>query len=100
MLRQQGAVGAGVLVGLLLLSGPGQADEAGAVAAIEKLRGKVTVDAKRPDKPVVAVYLDQCEVTDALMKAVKELKNLESLELSRSHTTVTGEKLKELKELK
>jgi hypothetical protein len=37
MVRQQGAVGAGVLLGLLVLAVAGRADEAAAVKLVEKL---------------------------------------------------------------
>jgi len=51
MARRQGAVGAGVLLGLLVLTLTGRADEAAAVKAVEKLGGRVTRDAKRPASP-------------------------------------------------
>ena len=55
MVRHQGMLG-GVLLGLLVLAVSGRADEAAAVKAVEKLDGRVEVDSKRPDKPVVAVF--------------------------------------------
>src|SRR5262249_47050285 len=98
MARQQWTVGTGVLLGLLLLAVAGRADEAVAVKAIKKLGGKVTVDDKRPGKPVVGVNLGGTKVTDAGLKELKELKNLRELNLG--DTQVTGAGLKELKELK
>src|SRR5262245_32041096 len=98
MARQQWAVGAGVLLGLLALVVTGRADEAAAVKAIEKLGGKVTRDDKLPGKPVVAVDLGGTTVTDAGLKELKELKTLQSLEIGSTQVTDTG--LKELKELK
>jgi internalin A len=98
MARQRGTVGAGLLLGLLFLAGPGQADEAAAVKAIEKLGGNVTVDAKRPGKPVVGVSLFFTQVTDAGLKELRELKSLTELDLG--FTAVTDVGLKELKELK
>ena len=44
-----------MLLGLLVLALADRADEAAAVKAVEKLGGRVTVDAKRPGKPVVGV---------------------------------------------
>ena len=41
------------------------ADQAKAIAEIEKLGGKVTVDEKSPGKPVIAVDLAEHQVTDA-----------------------------------
>src|SRR5215510_11853533 len=97
MARHRGAVGAGVLLGLLVLVVTGRADEAAAVKAIEKLGGKVTRDDKLPGKPVVAVDLGSTTVTDAGLKELKELKTLQSLSLSRTKVTDAG--LKELKEI-
>ena len=45
MVRQRWAVRGGVLLGLLVLAVTGRADEAAAVKAIEKLGGRITVDA-------------------------------------------------------
>src|SRR5262245_11608864 len=97
MVRQQVVMGAGVLLGLLVLAGPGRADEAAAVKMIEKLGGKITRDDKRPGKPVVGVDLKSTPVTDAGLKELKKLKSLVWLGLSGTKVTDTG--LKELKEL-
>src|SRR5437763_378180 len=97
MARQRGTVGAGVLLGLLVLAVAGRADEAAAVKAIEKLGGQVTVDADRPGKPVVGVDLWRTEVTDAELKELKELKGLQTLDLRETKVTDAG--LKELIEL-
>ncbi|HKB37026.1 MAG TPA: hypothetical protein VKD72_11265, partial [Gemmataceae bacterium] len=112
MARQRGTVGAGVLLGLLVLavagcSGkpepekneqPGVKDEQSAVKAIEKLGGTVRVDAKRPGKPVVDVDLSGTTVAGAELKELKELKSLQGLRLGDTKVTDAG--LKELKELK
>jgi len=83
-----------VLLGLLLLAMAGRADEAAAVKLIEDLGGKVTVDAKRPGKPVVAVTFYRSKVTDAGLKELKELKSLRSLDLTETKVTAAG--IKEL----
>jgi len=57
-------MGGGILLGLLVLAVAGRADEAAAVKAVEKLGGRITVDAKRPGKPVVGVKFVSNEVTD------------------------------------
>src|SRR5262245_3500831 len=98
MARQQWAVGAGVLLGLLVLVVAGWADEAAAVKAIEKLGGRVTRDDNRPGKPVVAVNLFGAKVTETGLKELKELKSLQALKLSGIKVTDVG--LRELKELK
>src|SRR5262249_4535489 len=98
MARQRGAAGAGVLLGLLILTVAGRADEATAVKLVEKLGGIVTVDAKQPGKPVVGVDLERTKVTDADLKELKQLKHLQWLILYGNNVTDAG--LKELKELK
>ena len=94
MSRQRWRAG-GVVLGLLLLAGPGRADEATAIEAIKKLGGRVEVDAKRPGQPVVGVDLDNSKVTDAGLKVLKDLKNLRTLEVAFTAVTDTG--VKELK---
>src|SRR5262245_6143945 len=53
MARQQWAVGAGVLLGLLVLAVTGRADEAAAVKRVEELGGKVRGEDKRHGKAVL-----------------------------------------------
>ena len=48
MARQEWTVGAGVLLGLLILAVTGRADEATVVRMVEKLGGSVVRDDKRP----------------------------------------------------
>src|SRR5215475_10522525 len=98
MARQQVVMGAAVLLGLLVLALTDRADEAAAVKMIEKLGGTVTRDDKRPGKPVVVVDLRGTKITDAGLKELKELKNLQEVVLFR--TAITDAGLKELKELK
>jgi len=54
--------------------------QAQAIAAIEKLGGNVTLDAKSPDKPVIGVNLQGSEVTDAGLEHLKGLTNLPNAE--------------------
>lgn len=98
MARQRGTVGAGVLLGLLVLAVVGRADEAAAVKAIEKLGGEVRRDEKVAGKPVIGVSLCRPQVTDADLQVLKELKRLRGLGLNTANVTDTG--LKELKEIK
>src|SRR5262245_35886352 len=90
MARQRWGVGAGVLLGRLVLAVAGRADEAAAVKMIEKLGGQVTRDDKRPGRPVVDVDLGGTTVTDAGLKELKELKTLQSLEIGSTQVTYTG----------
>src|SRR5437764_14712830 len=86
------------VVASLLLARAARADEASAVAALEKLGAKIKRDDKQPGKPVVEVVLEDTKVTDAGLKDLKDLKSLESLNLFNTKVTDAG--LKELKDLK
>src|SRR5437016_6313067 len=85
----------GAVMLLACLSGAARADEASAVKAVEKLGGKVTRAENLPGKPVIAVNLAGAQVTDAVLKELKDLKQLTTLNLNA--TPVTGAGLKELK---
>src|SRR5262249_18231402 len=98
MVRQRGAVGAGLLLGLLVLAVVGRADEAAAVKMIEKLGGSATVDGERAGGPVKWAWLVAAPVTDRELKELKGLKHLQSLWLGGTEVTNAG--LKELKELR
>jgi len=65
-----------------------------AAQVIEKLGGRLT----RNGKTIIAVYLGGTKVTDADLKALKELKDLQDLRLPGTQITDIG--LKELKGLK
>ncbi len=69
-----------------------------AVKMVEKLGGKVWVDAMQPGKIVVGVRLSFTKVTDAELKELKELKGLQELNLWGTKVSDVG--MKELKELK
>src|SRR5262245_20562132 len=98
MARQRGAVGAAVLLGLLVLAVTGGADEAAAVKMVEKLGGKVWRDDKLPGKAVLVVNLIGTKVADAGLKELRELKSLQTLNLHGTNVTDAG--LRELKGLK
>src|SRR5262249_24992021 len=82
----------------MALPGGAYADESSAVAALRKLNATIDRDEKQPGNPVVRVILMGPQVTDAGLKDLKELKNLQVLFLAGSPVTDTG--LKGLKELK
>jgi len=101
MARRRGTVGAGVLLGLLVLAVAGRADEDEVVKAIKKEGGRVRVDAKQPGKPVVWVDFRGTRIADAELKILKELKEPKSLQwLLLDDTDITDAGLKELKEFK
>src|SRR5262249_17962728 len=89
-----------------------RADEAAAVAWVEKVGGSVTRDDKLPGRPVIAVALHGSilydtgveerapyrHVTDATLKELAPLHALQQLDLHG--TQVTGSGLKELAHLK
>ena len=99
MMRQRLTAVWGVVLGLLFLAGTSRGDEAAAVRAIEKLGGKVTVlGTDFSGKPFVKVVLSYTKVTDAGLKELKEITNLQLLSLAGTQVTDAG--LKELKDLK
>jgi hypothetical protein len=81
-----------------LLAAGGPATEVSAVAAVEKLRGRVERDDKQPGKPVVLVDLYYTKATDADLKGITSLEQVRSLDLGS--TKVTDEGLKEFAALK
>src|SRR5262245_16800995 len=85
---------------LVFIAPAARADEAEdkAIAVVEKLKGEITRDDKKPGKPVVAVVLVGADVTDASLKELASLKNLAVLHLHK--TKVTGAGLKDLGALK
>jgi hypothetical protein len=68
--------------------------EAKAVAFVEKLKGKVVRDDKRPGKPVVLVNLNFTTATDAELKELAPFNHLTALYLGGTQVTDAG--LKEL----
>jgi hypothetical protein len=85
---------------LALTTVPVRADEAEdkAVKAIEKLGGIITRDEKVKGKPIVSVGITRDDVTDALLKHLAGLKQLQTLDLSLTKVTDAG--LKHLAGLK
>jgi len=79
MLRQRIPTLGLVLLGLLVLTTAGRADEAAAVKVIKELGGSVQVDDQRPGQRVVSVNFVLTKVTDAGLKELKNLKSLQSL---------------------
>src|SRR5262249_899692 len=86
----------GTLAVVFLFVAMGRADEGEekAVAAIEKLGGRVNRDQTKPGHPVVVVNLEGSKVTDAALRQVGELRNLRELHLDSTGITDAG--LKEL----
>jgi hypothetical protein len=82
-----------------------RADEAEgkAVNAIQKLGGRITRDMKATDNPIVSVDLGKTKVTDAGLKDLAGLKQLQWLNLTKTQVTDAGLKhlagLKQLREL-
>src|SRR6266481_2388675 len=86
-----------VLVGLILVvtqpmvrAQDSKTEQERAVAEIKKLGGKVEVDAKRADAPVVAVNLKQTPVADASLEHLKGLTKLEILSLKDTGVSDDG----------
>ena len=66
------------------------AEQAKAIAEIKKLGGKVTVDEKIPDKPIISVDLTDSMVSDAGLESLKGLAALQSLDLHGTEVTDAG----------
>ena len=69
-----------------------------AIAFVESLGGKVVRDDNSPDKPVTRIDLSNTKVTDAGLKELAPLTNLELLDLNGTQVTDAG--LKELAHFK
>src|SRR5262245_10645560 len=87
-----------VAVVFTVFSAPATADEAAAVAALEKLDARIRRDATKPGKPVVGVSLAFDRVQDDDLKLLKELSELATLDLS-GNEDLTDAGLKHLKAL-
>jgi hypothetical protein len=87
-----------VAMAAMVLASAARADEAAAVAALEKLGAKIKRDETRPDKPVVEVIFFKNKVMDF---DLAQLKNLKSIQLLSLHgTMVTDAGLTHLKDVK
>ena len=69
-----------------------------AISAIRELGGRVTRHQELPGRPFDEVDLTSSKITDAGLKELKGLKNLQWLDLT--YTQITDAGLKDLKELK
>jgi hypothetical protein len=78
-----------------LFVGAARADEASAVAKLEKIGARIKRDEKLPDKPVVMVSLLGPWVKGAALKEVASVKSLQMLLLCVTDVADAG--LKELK---
>jgi Leucine-rich repeat (LRR) protein len=102
MQRYMGALAAAVVLTTgcqrAITTAVGRADEAAAVAAIEKLGGFVRRDEQQSDKPVTLVSIRETTLTDAgLKELVRDLQHLQQLQaLDFGYTKVTDVGLKEL----
>ena len=75
--------------------------QAQAVAEVERLGGKVTIDEKNPKRPVKGVDLAKSEATDAELECLKALTSLAYLRLDNTQVTDAGlEHLKGLTDLR
>ncbi len=61
-----------------------------AIAAIRKLGGRVTIDTKSPDRPVIFVFLGGTQVTDAGLEHLKGLTSLQTLDLGDTFVSDAG----------
>ena len=75
-------------------------EQAKAIGEIEKLGGRVIIDEKSPDKPVIGVDLVRSQVTDDGLEHLKGLTKLQRLYLGSDITVAGLEHLKGLTQLK
>src|SRR4051812_29428864 len=68
--------------------------ESRAVRALTKLGGEITLDQKKPEKPVIGVLLRGREITDAALWDLDAFPRLRTLELPEARITDAG--LKEI----
>ncbi|MGA2258447.1 MAG: hypothetical protein ABSG53_27605 [Thermoguttaceae bacterium] len=78
------------LVSTLCVAAEPSADQAKAIAEIEKIGGKVTVDEKSPGKPAIEVTFWGTQVTDAGLGHLNGLTKLQSLDLGETKVTDAG----------
>ena len=64
--------------------------QAGAIAEIQRLGGKVTVDEKSPDKPVIGVSLRHSEVTDAGLEVPQRIASTPMPDMDHTQVTDAG----------
>jgi Leucine-rich repeat (LRR) protein len=83
--------------GPLLRADEPQTEREKAVALVKKLGGRVEVDEKAKDSPIVAVHLSDTKVNDADLEALKSLTQLHRLYLQ--NTTITDAGLEHLQAL-
>ncbi len=88
-MRQSGFLAMLLLIATQHQSGA-QERSAAAVAAIEKLGGKVEVDREAPGKPVIVVNLSQTKITDDAIEHLKSLADLQELYLNDTGITDAG----------
>lgn len=88
-----------VLVVVVLAAGASRADETEAVAALKKIGGTVLHADNNPAKPVRTLFLPGPKIQDADLKLVAKLTELEVLKLDAANN-VTDAGLKELATLK
>jgi Leucine-rich repeat (LRR) protein len=88
-----------VVVVLLSLPAFTWADEASAMAALKKFNATFIHEGNNPKKPVRSLYLPSAKLTDADLKPVAELTQVQVLKLDGA-TKITDDGLKELVGLK
>lgn len=76
------------------IAGVKVANEAGAIAALEKLGAKVNTRGNQPGRPVIEVNLTNRQIADADLKWLADFKQLQSVNLA--DTPITDAGLKEL----
>jgi hypothetical protein len=97
-MRQRWLASVGFVALLLMTTGPGRADEAASVKALEEAKATLLRDDQQPGKPVVGVIMWGAGYNGALLKELKELKTLQKLRIGGPWITDDG--VKELRAVK
>ena len=98
MMRQRWLACVGFVALRLTATGPGRADEAASVKALEEAKATLIRDDQKPDKPVVGVIMWGAGFKGELLKELKELKALQKLRIGGPWITDDG--VKELRDVK
>ena len=80
----------GLLVAVPVFADEGNADEQKAIESLKKIGAKMQVDPASPGKPVVVIFLDGPQVTDAALEPIKTLAKVQKIYLSKAQVTDAG----------